>query len=90
MKVKRRYILQRIDGALMTIRLEIAKDIDTAARFHTEEDVQNFLFGHHGPSDPENYRAVPMKITYELESVEHANTESGTKESETAVGYQRA
>lgn len=53
------------DGAMVTLRLEPAKDIRAALRFNHVEDYQTFINGHYGPADPTDYYLQPIKITYE-------------------------
>lgn len=53
------------DGAMVTLRLELAKDIKSALRFNKEEDYQTFINGHYGPEDPADYYLQPIKVTYE-------------------------
>jgi hypothetical protein len=53
------------DGAMVTLRLEPAKDMRSAARFKNKEDYETFIKGHYGPDDPTDYYLQPIKITYE-------------------------
>jgi hypothetical protein len=63
-KIKRRFIPKHMDGHYITIMNERTKEEDRAARFHTAEETQRFLNGQFGPQDPENYKVVPLEITY--------------------------
>jgi hypothetical protein len=58
-------VKRRSDGMMVTLRLEIAKDIKSALRFNREEDYETFINGHYGPSNVEDYYLQPIKITYE-------------------------
>ncbi|GAB7057391.1 hypothetical protein JCM16163A_41400 [Paenibacillus sp. YK5] len=74
---KTRYIIRHRLGHFINLRYEPVKEIDKAARFGTEEEANHFYRdSHYKAVDPENYTVLPMKITYELESVEYENSES--------------
>lgn len=62
-------VKRRSDGAMVTVRLEIAKDIKSALRFNHVEDYETFINGHHGPDDPSDYYLQKIEIQYrEVES----------------------
>jgi hypothetical protein len=68
MQVKRRYIIQHDCGKFINLHYEFVTDIDKAARFSSQEEAEHFFKESYYKADkPEEYRAVPMKITYELE-----------------------
>lgn len=58
-------VKRRSDGAMVTLRLEIAKNIKSAVRFNHVEDYETFINGHYGPADPSDYYLQPIKVTYE-------------------------
>lgn len=58
-------VKRRSDGAMITLRLEIAKDIRAALRFNHVEDYETFINGHYGPEDPTDYYLQPILITYQ-------------------------
>jgi hypothetical protein len=58
-------VKRRSDGVMVTLRLEIAKDIKSALRFNRVEDYETFINGHYGPEDPTDYYLQPIKVTYE-------------------------
>lgn len=58
-------VKRRSDGAMITIRLEIAKDIRSALRFNHVVDYQTFINGVHGPDDPLDYYLQAIRIMYE-------------------------
>lgn len=58
-------VKRRSDGVMVTLRLEVAKDIRSAVRFKHPEDYEMFINGHYGPEDPTDYYLQPIKITYE-------------------------
>jgi hypothetical protein len=49
---------------MVTLRLEIAKDIRSALRFKHVEDYETFIHGHYGPEDPTDYYLQPIEIIY--------------------------
>jgi hypothetical protein len=74
MLTKTRYIIQHISGKFITLRYEFVTDLDKAARFQTPEEAEHFYKESYYKADrPEEYHVVPIKITYEMESVSHAN-----------------
>ena len=36
-------------------------------KWNSEDEIHDFLHGHYAPDNPEEYEAVPVLITYELE-----------------------
>lgn len=58
-------VKRRSDGVMVTVRLEIAKDIKSALRFNHVEDYETFINGHYGPSDVTDYYLQPIRIMYE-------------------------
>lgn len=78
---KTRYIIQHKSGHFINLHYEPIKPehFDRAARFNTEEEANHFYRdSHYRAPDPQNYRAVPMTITYELE-VHHEQGEALSK-----------
>lgn len=65
-----RYIIQHKDGHYVDVRLEKHKDFMRATRWNSVDEIDAFLHGHYKPDRPDDYRAVPVKITYELEENE--------------------
>lgn len=57
-------VKRRSDGAMITLRLEIAKDIRSAVRFNHVVDYQTFINGSYGPDDPLDYYLQPIEISY--------------------------
>lgn len=58
-------VKRRSDGEMITLRLEIAKDIRSALRFNHVEDYQTFINGRYGPDDPLDYYLQTIRIMYE-------------------------
>lgn len=78
-----KYIIQHVEGYFINLKYEAVKDFKHAYRFYTEEDAIQFMTNsYYRTTSPELYHIVPIKITYELESVEDADQKSGTEESE--------
>jgi len=67
MQVKYRFIPQHKDGHFIDVYSQPVEDFMKAVRFNREDDLEVFLLGRYGPDDPQNFRAVPVKVTYELE-----------------------
>ncbi|MNN43065.1 hypothetical protein D3C81_1572810 [compost metagenome] len=65
-----RYVIRHKDGHFINIRCEPTHDFMKVDRWVTEDDVQAFLHGYYAPPEPDNYYAVPVKVTYELETEE--------------------
>jgi hypothetical protein len=40
----------------------------SAVWFARVDDLEVWLLGRYGPDDPHNFKTVPIKVTYELES----------------------
>ncbi|MFF3923134.1 hypothetical protein [Paenibacillus lactis] len=67
MKIKYRFIPQHKDGHFIDLYSQPVDDYMKAVHFAREDDLESFLLGRYGPDDPWNFRAVPVKVTYELE-----------------------
>ncbi|MNW68147.1 hypothetical protein D3C74_468510 [compost metagenome] len=51
-----------------------------AYRWGSVQEIQVFLYGRYAPLNPSEYRAQPVKITYELkEENEDVNSQSTTE-----------
>lgn len=66
-ETRTRYIIQHVDGAYVDVHFNKYRDFMKATRFNSEEEIYFFLTGYYKPDRPEDYHAVPIKITYELE-----------------------
>ncbi|MNT11705.1 hypothetical protein D3C72_1465990 [compost metagenome] len=62
-----RFVPQHKEGHFIDIFSQPVEDFMKAARVNVEEDVERFLLSRFGPSDPQNFRVVPVLITYKLE-----------------------
>jgi hypothetical protein len=62
-----RYVIQHRDGTYLNVRGERKADFMTVDRWGSVEDIQAFLYGYYSPPNPSEYRAQPVRITYELE-----------------------
>lgn len=62
-----RYVLRDSDGYFITLKLEQKAEFMEGYRFRSEDEANTFLYGCHGPENPEDYRLVPIKVTFELE-----------------------
>lgn len=81
-----KFIIQHVEGHFINLKYEPVKDFKSAFRFYTEEEATHFITtSYYKTSHPELYHIVPIKITYELESVEHADQTGRTKESEIEI-----
>lgn len=63
-----RFIPQHKNGHFIDIYSQPVTDFMKAVRFNYEEDLEKFLLGRYGPDDPQNFRIVKVKVTYELET----------------------
>lgn len=81
MKIKYRYVPRHKEtGHFLDQYAQPVDDFMKAIRFaKPEEDYAKWLLGRFGPSDPHNYEAAPLKISYELEESNHVDTESTTQ-----------
>lgn len=69
MKIKYRYIPQHKEKKYFLDQYaQPVEDYMKAIRFQSpDDDFALWLLGRFGPVDPFNYKAVPLKIIYELE-----------------------
>lgn len=67
MAIKYRFVPQHKDGHFVDLHSQPVEDFMKAVHFSREDDLEIWLLGRYGPDDPHNFRAVPVKITYELE-----------------------
>ncbi|MCM3703773.1 hypothetical protein [Paenibacillus macerans] len=62
-----RFILQhKHQGYFINVVGEKTFDFMKATRWHDTDEVEVFLNGRFKPEQPEDFRAVPVKVTYEL------------------------
>lgn len=90
METKHRLVLKHESGRYLSSSIDefpLTKQIARARRFIDLEQVSAFMqTSTYAPEAPEDYEVVSIKITYE-EDVSHANTESGTEESEVTARH---
>lgn len=79
MVTRYRYVPQHKEGHFIDVYSQPVEDYMKAVYFTREDDLEAFLLGRYGPDDPWNFRAVSVKVTYELEAYNHVNTESATE-----------
>lgn len=71
MVTKYRFVPRHINGHFIDVYSQPVDDYMKAVHFTREDDLEGFLLGRFGPDDPQNFRAVPVKVTYELEAEQH-------------------
>jgi hypothetical protein len=79
METKVRLALQHIESGLFLSwspdNYPHTRKIDQARRFYSMDELSMFLqHSPYKPDDPAAYEIVSIKITYQLEENEHANT----------------
>jgi len=67
------YVPQHKQGHFVDLHSQPVEDFMKAVRFTREDDLEVWILGRYGPEDPQNYRTVTVKVTYELE--EHNNVD---------------
>lgn len=66
-----RFIPQHKTGHFVDVHSQPVEDFMKAVRFTREDDLEVWILGRYGPEDPQNFRVVTMKVTYEVEDNNH-------------------
>lgn len=66
-----RFIPQHKKGHFVDVHSQPVEDFMKAVRFNREDDLEVWILGRYGPEDPQNFRVVTMKVTYEVEDINH-------------------
>lgn len=65
-----KYVIRHKDGYYINVRLEPKDDFMRVDRWSSVDDIHDFLHSHYAPEHPEDYEAVPINITYEVEELQ--------------------
>lgn len=80
--VRTKYVIQHVSGGhFLHIDGRKTSSFMEPCKFFYPEEIYEFLHErkHYQLDNPDEYRAVPVKITYELEVTEDVDTESTTQ-----------
>jgi hypothetical protein len=75
MEVRYKFAPRHKDGHFIDLYSQPVDNFMNAVKFTREDDLNRFLLGRYGPDDPQNFRAVRVKATYELEVESHVQQE---------------